>query len=193
MKVIKILIPALLALSCYLMGYFRARNHFCDATKMVTDTLVVRDTHVIEKPVLVERTRKETLLVPVHDTTIVNDTIYVSLPMESRTYKGEEYLAVVSGYQPSLDLIEVYPKTMVVSKTETTTLKPSPWHYSLDIAVNYGCMGVGYIQPGIGLEIGHKKLAVIAEAGLNVEFIDMSVRNPNLYWQVGLKYNLLGR
>ena len=96
-------------------------EHFREVTKKVTDTLVVRDTHIIEKPVMVERTSKETLLVAVHDTTRIKDTVYVPLVIEKRVYKGEEYYAEVSGYQPSLDKIVVYPKTQVISKMETTT------------------------------------------------------------------------
>ena len=94
---------------------------------MVTkvDTLVVVDTHIIEKPILVERKVTDTMLVTVNDTTIINDTVFVALPRESRIYKGEEYLAEISGYKPSLDRIEVYPKTVVISKTETTTKRNS--------------------------------------------------------------------
>jgi hypothetical protein len=86
---------------------------------MSTDTLVVVDTHIIEKPVLVERTSKETLLVTVHDTTVINDTIYVPIPIEKKIYKGEDYFAEISGYKASLDRIEVYPKTTTITKIQT--------------------------------------------------------------------------
>lgn len=124
----KKIIPYIIALAVgVVIGLLCRPDHIREVTKMVTkvDTLVIRDTHVIEKPVLVEQTSKETLLVEVHDTIIINDTVYLALPMEKRVYKGEEYLAEISGYKPSLDLIEVYPKTMVISKTETTTQRNS--------------------------------------------------------------------
>lgn len=85
------------------------------------DTIVMRDTHTIEKPVPVKVTHKETLYVAVHDTTIVNDTVFVPIPIERKTYKGEDYFAEISGYKASLDRIEVYPKTTTISKTETVT------------------------------------------------------------------------
>lgn len=111
----------------FVIGILCRQEHIREVTKMVTkvDTLVIRDTHVIEKPVLVERKVTDTMLVAVNDTTIVNDTVFVALPRESRIYKGEEYLAEISGYKPSLDRIEVYPKTVVISKTETTTKRNS--------------------------------------------------------------------
>ena len=135
------------------------------------DTLVIRDTHVIEKPVLVERTRKETLLVEVHDTTIINDTLYLTLPIERRVYKGEEYLAEISGYKPSLDRLEVYPKTVVISKTETTTKRNS---LALGMEVAYST--IPYIP--IYLEYGrmlHPNLEIYGKI-----FYDMPRFNPGV-------------
>ena len=111
----------------FVIGVLCRPDHIREVTKMVTkvDTLVIRDTHVIEKPILVERKVTDTMLIAVNDTTIVNDTVFVALPRESRIYKGEEYLAEISGYKPSLDRLEVYPKTVVISKTETTTKRNS--------------------------------------------------------------------
>ena len=192
-KVISILILALLALGCYLIGYFRAREHFRDATKMLTDTLIVRDTHVIEKPALVEQTRKETLLVQVHDTVRIKDTLYIPLPKETKTYKGEEYYAEVSGYKPSLDRIEVYPKTTTISKTETTTLEPSPWRVSIDVGLDYSRMDAKYISPNIGAEIGYKRIAFNAEMGVDLRMEDMTILEPHPYWKLGMKYSLFSR
>ena len=86
------------------------------------DTTFIRDTHIIEKPVLVERTSKDTLLVAVHDTTIINDTIFVPIPIEKKIYKGEDYLAEISGYRANLDRIEVYPKTTTIKETITQSV-----------------------------------------------------------------------
>lgn len=86
------------------------------------DTTILIDTHIVEKPVLVEKYTQDSLLVAVHDTTIVNDTIFVALPMEKKIYKGEDYLAEISGYKPNLDRIEVYPKTTTIKETITQTV-----------------------------------------------------------------------
>ena len=139
MRKIKIIIvAAMMLLGAWLLGHIGGRRHFREATKKITDTLVVIDTHIIEKPVLVERTSKEAVLVAVHDTTWIHDTLYVALPMETKTYKGEDYLAEVSGYNPSLDRIEVYPKKMVVSKTEIATQHVTKRHkLSVGLEANY--------------------------------------------------------
>ena len=96
------------------------------------DTTILIDTHIVEKPVLVEKYIQDSLLVAVHDTTIVNDTIFVALPMEKKIYKGEDYLAEISGYKPNLDRIVVYPKTTTIKETITQSV------------TNRNALGVGF-------------------------------------------------
>lgn len=192
MKTIKnIIVAALLLAGAWLIGYIIGRNHLPDAVIMgQTDTLEVRDTITIEKPVPVDTSKKEVVYVPVHDTTRVHDTLYVGIYKESKTYRGEDYMAVVSGYQPSLDMIEVYPKTVVISKTETTTQKPSSWRYAVDIGLDYrATVGRQYFAPNIGAEFGYKRFSLGVEAGVAIEHID----TPILYMQFGAKYTLFGR
>ena len=86
------------------------------------DTTILIDTHIVEKPVLVEKYIQDSLLVAIHDTTIINDTIFVALPMEKKIYKGEDYLAEISGYKANLDRIEVYPKTTTITETTSQTV-----------------------------------------------------------------------
>lgn len=81
-----------------------------------TDTMYVYKTVTIEKPVLKETKVVEKTLVPVHDTIVKNDTTYIALPRESKTYGDERYTAVVSGYKPSLDRLEIYVENQTVTK-----------------------------------------------------------------------------
>lgn len=85
------------------------------------DSIVRIDTHIVEKPILVERTRKETLWVAVHDTTHIKDSVFVPIPIEKKTYKGEDYLAEISGYNATLERIEVYPKTTTITKVQSVS------------------------------------------------------------------------
>ena len=102
------------------------------------DTLTRVDTFIIEKPVPVKVTQKETLLVSVHDTTIVKDSVFVPIPIEKKTYKGEDYFAEISGYKAVLERIEVYPKTTTISKTETVTqLVRHSNHLRLGVEASY--------------------------------------------------------
>ena len=85
------------------------------------DTIVKIDTHIIEKPILVERTVRDSLLVVVHDTIRLRDSVYISLPREVKVYAGDDYYAEVSGFRPNLDYIEIYPKTTTITQTQTVT------------------------------------------------------------------------
>ena len=115
---IYVIIGALLLMIGYILG--RSRDTAKEDTILVQrDTTVVRDTIRIKEPAEVKKeTIKETILVEVRDTMWLHDTCYIALPLEKRTYKRDEFYAVVTGYEPRLTYIEVYPKTVYITETE---------------------------------------------------------------------------
>lgn len=114
-----IVIGALLFISGYFYGCSRRANKSNVGHQI--DTLVIVDTHIIEKPVLVDKVVKETVMVTINDTTHIRDSIYVPVIIESKTYRGDDYLAVISGYNASLDRLEIYPKTTTITQSQTVT------------------------------------------------------------------------
>ena len=104
------------------------------------DTLYVYDTVTIGVPVPKETKVVEKILVPVHDTIVKNDTTYIPLPRESKTYGDDRFTAVVSGYKPSLDRLDIY----VENRTVTKYLIPEPKKPD----VNY--LGVGVEAAYVG-------------------------------------------
>lgn len=113
---------ALLLILGFVIGILCRPHRIERVVDIQRDTTFIRDTHIIEKPVLVEQTSKETLLVEVHDTTRIHDILYIALPMETKVYAEKDYYAEVSGYKPSLDYLEVYPKTTTIKETITQTV-----------------------------------------------------------------------
>lgn len=85
------------------------------------DTLVLRDTIREKYPVFLTKYVDRVELVPVTDTIRRTDTLFMALEIEKRTYQGDDYRAVVSGWHPSLDEIAVYPKTVYLQTTVTET------------------------------------------------------------------------
>ena len=117
-----IIIGALLLILGIVIGLLCRPKHFRDEVKMFqTDTIVRFDTIVVEKPTLVERTYYDSLYIAVRDTIRIKDSIYVPIPIEKKIYKGEDYLAEISGYKASLDRIEVYPKTTTITQMQSVT------------------------------------------------------------------------
>lgn len=53
----------------------------------------------------------------------------ILIPISSKVYKTDDYRAVVSGWRPSLDSIEVYGKTRTITehRTETRVVNRRPW------------------------------------------------------------------
>lgn len=89
-----------------------------------TDTLVIRDTIREKTPVYLTKYVDRVELVPVTDTIRRVDTLYMAVEIERRTYQGDDYRAVVSGFRPSLEEIAVYPKTIYL-QTEVSQ-PPAP-------------------------------------------------------------------
>ena len=135
---ILLLVAALVAAVSVLswrLGYRAAVAEPIEAPK--ADTLIVRDTVTVECPVPVLTTIIDTILVAYPDIVIIHDTAFVQLPKERKEYSGKDYRAVVSGYQPSLDLIQVFPETKVVTHTISVPSRKRS-HWALSLQAGYG-------------------------------------------------------
>jgi hypothetical protein len=193
-KAKQILLVILFSVLAGIAGYLAGNNHFREVTKMVQrDTLIVYDTIRLEKPAEIRYVRtKEVIKVPIRDTMRIHDTTFLLLQKEVREYRDSMYYAKVSGYDPSLDYIEVYPKTTTISKIETTTLKPSPWRYGVTVGLDYGWMEKTYVTPNVGAEVGFKKVSLGVEAGINLN-VNNTQEAPIPYLRASIKYRLVGK
>lgn len=135
---ILLLVAALVAAVSVLswrLGYRTAVAESIETPK--ADTLIIRDTVTIEHPVPILTTVIDTILVAYPDIVIIHDTTFVQLPKERKEYSGKDYRAVVSGYQPSLDLIQVFPETKVVTRTISVPSRKRS-HFALSLQAGYG-------------------------------------------------------
>lgn len=165
-----IIIGALLlvigAAACWLCQEY----HFRDTTKVIvqTDTVVVFDTVEIEKPILKESKVVETMYVAVTDTVVKNDTTYIPLPRESKTYGDDRFTAVVSGYKPSLDRFELY----IESQTVTKYLIPEPQKPKMNfLSAGIEAAYVGSFSLPIYMEYErmlHENVGVYGKAGYDL-------------------------
>lgn len=117
------------------LGYRSAVAEAIETPK--ADTLIIRDTVTVETPVPILTTITDTLLVAYPDIVIIHDTTFVQLPKERKEYSGKDYRAIVSGYQPSLDLIQVFPETKVVPRTISVPSRKRS-HFALSLQAGYG-------------------------------------------------------
>lgn len=104
------------------------------------DTIRIRDTIRIPHPVSVSSRTIDTMTVLVHatDTLWIHDTLYISLPIEQRTYADSTYTAWISGYRPNLDSILIYPQTTTITNTMTITHSSRLPRFSIGLQAGYG-------------------------------------------------------
>lgn len=86
-----------------------------------------------------------------------NDTIFVSLPREEKVYEDSTYRAVVSGFLPSLDTIDVFRRIVFIN-TETIVRERyrKRWSLTAGPQVGVGITPQGW-QPyaGAGVTFGY--------------------------------------
>jgi len=115
------------------------------------DTIFKVDTHFIEKPVEKwrEKIKEYYVEVPAWDTVTVHDTVFLRMQAERVQYEGEEYRAVVTGVEPRLESIAVFPRTAYITNTVVQKKRWS-WNASVGPGVFYN----GSVQFGVGAVVG---------------------------------------
>lgn len=144
-----------LCIICFISGYDYASKR-CTNVVTRTDTIIKRDT-VTSIPDTVYRTielGERIVKVAVHDTLYRIDTVTVSLPFVQKQYKDSSYSAWVSGYEPSLDSIKIFPQTTIIRESKVEKQKDRRWGV-------YGGVGIGVsdrVTPYVGIGIGYRIL-----------------------------------
>lgn len=153
----------LLMLGGYVLGRRSPRARGSEVI-VQTDTLRIRDTLVIDRPVPIDTRVTDTLLVAAADTVQVRvrDTVrvMVQVPRETKLYGDSTWRAQVSGFRPSLDWIEVYPQTTVVTRTIYADDSRKRW--GIGVQAGYGAYVAGgqvMLAPYVGIGISYNILS----------------------------------
>ena len=115
----------------------------------VIDTVIqidtVRDT--VPHTVIVRFDHWDTLYIPLLIDSGIVDSVPFAIPIEKKEYRTENYHAVISGYKPELELMEVFKKTLTI----TVTPKPKRWGFGLQ--AGYGVPHGWYVGVGVSYDI----------------------------------------
>lgn len=76
------------------------------------------------------------------DTVKVPDTVYVPVPISRKVYETDDYRAVVSGFRPTLEQLDIYRKKEIVYRKES--------RFGLGAIAGYG-VGRNGLSPYVGL------------------------------------------
>ena len=154
--ILQFLLAALIAIGVSLWAYRHLNGRDSGPQTVVieqrVDTLVIHDTITAYKPTPVRVYVVDTMFVPV-PVPGGRDTVWAELPRERKVYEDTTYRAVISGYLPDLDTIEVFRKTVFVDKVQSVYVEPSPW--SIGIQAGYGASKDG-LSPYVGIGIQYR-------------------------------------
>lgn len=148
-----------LALS-FILGRRCANTPDLEAENIRVDTLVVTKTITQEKPIYTRVCVRDSIYVVIRDTAIVRDTIW--LPREVKVYEDERYRAEVSGYQPSLDKIDIFVQEKVVTRDVTQVVsvkKPTRWGVGVQVGYGFQLGEIVTASPYIGVGISYNFLS----------------------------------
>lgn len=145
---------AVVAAIAFAIGHKRGFNAAIADAEAKVDTLLVTDTVRLEKPVPVHIWHKDTLMVPVLDTIRVPDTAYLAVEREYKVYEDSLYRAVVSGYRPSLDEIDIYRRDKIVTVTTTVVKEQPKWGFGVGIGPGLMLDTQGRIRAGAAVVVG---------------------------------------
>lgn len=136
------LIYIAVVLLCLVAGFVAGRvtrkSLLEPVVEVKTDTLVVRDTVRLDRPVYITQRVVDSIYVPVTDTLRLHDTTFMVLPRQQREYRDTLYHAWVSGYDPALDSIDIFRKERYVTVEVTKTVMPKPKKWHVGVSAGYG-------------------------------------------------------
>lgn len=120
-----------------------------------TDTLLLRDT--VRETVLVPKvrylTRVDTVLLKVPGDTV---EVPVMVPISRNVYEGEDYRAVVSGFRVSIDTIDTFRKTQILTNSfiQRGEVPGKPKRWGIGVSAGYALTPQG-VKPYIGAGISY--------------------------------------
>jgi hypothetical protein len=131
-------IIAALALS-FIAGQRDAQKRLILPQKEREDTLVLYETKLVEKPVFIEKkvVEKVPVPVPVSDTMMVHDTIYVYMDREQVHWQDSLSDVYASGYDVQVDSVRHNIQTQVITKERDVIVKVKP-KWSIGVHAGYG-------------------------------------------------------
>ena len=151
------ILAALLVVGAFIGGWFagKGRRQVISQRDTVTTVITIRDTITQYQPEYITKTVIRRELVEVTDTVTINDTTYISLPVERKEYRDSNYFAVVTGIRPELEKISVFPKTQIITETITQTVQSKTTRFGVGVQVGFGaCYGLVGKQVDAGPYIG---------------------------------------
>lgn len=133
-------------------------RHGVEAVPTVTDTVVVRDTLTVLRPVERVRTAvgRTVAALPVADGRAAADSVRVEVPLERVVYDTDSFRAVLTGYEARLDTLQLRRELTRITTTATAAgyaKPPSRWGVSVTAGVGVTPHGV---EPMVAVGVSYR-------------------------------------
>ena len=157
-KVMTILCVILLMFSIgILMEQKHRQKTPVEPTKIKVDTLVVQDTIMQYKPIFVDKIKVDSVLVPVKDTIVIRDSVYIYMDREKITWRDSLCEVYASGIMPQVDSVRHFQEYKYITIETHAPVKVKS-HWGLGINAGYG-VGKGGLTPYVGVGISYNLLS----------------------------------
>ena len=142
-------------------AYYAGRKYALTKIREVqvvrVDTLLIRDTITVKKPIKETITQVEKVLVRVVDTVTINDTVYIEADREQVMWEDSLSRVYASGIMPRVDSVAHFITDRYITKEVVIKGKEySRWGVSINAGYGVGLNGGHVIAtPQIGIGISY--------------------------------------
>ena len=140
-----------------LIGQKHRQKMPLEPTEIKVDTLVIRDTIMQYKPIFVDKIKVDSVLIPVKDTIVIRDSVYIYMDREKITWRDSLCEVYVSGIMTSVDSVRHFQEYKYITIETQVPVKVKS-HWGLGVNAGYG-VGKGGLTPYIGVGISYNILS----------------------------------
>jgi len=141
----------------FLLGRRIGRNAPVCPVEEKVDTLVIRDTISVSTPVYVTRRVVDSVLVPVRDTMMVRDTLFVLLERQQVAWEDSLARVYASGIDPQVDSVIHFTQDLIITKEiPVIQVKKTRWGIGVQAGVGAGKDG---LTPYLGVGVSYNLLS----------------------------------
>lgn len=156
-KVMTILCVILLVVDIGVLWQNHQQKTPVEPPEIKVDTLVVRDTITQYKPIFMDKIKVDSVLIPVKDTIVIRDSVYIYMDREKITWRDSLCEVYASGIMPQVDSVSHFREYQYVT-IETAIPVKEKSHWGLGINAGYG-VGQGGLSPYIGIGVSYNILS----------------------------------
>ena len=153
-----LLMIAAAVLSGFAVGRHSAHTRQLPQSKIKTDTLYIRDTLTVIRPVSVARKVIDTTFVPVVDTLRIRDTLFLPLQREQVVWRDSLSAVYASGIMPRVDSVRHYTTDRIIVK-ELQRTRRTRWGVGLQVGYGMQLNGQWRASPYVGVGVSYNLLS----------------------------------